>query len=39
MSAAKKLPDAVLSCLYRWMQHNGELDKLTLQAAIKQTVP
>ncbi|EBT4079881.1 hypothetical protein CE658_26225, partial [Salmonella enterica] len=38
MSAAKKLPDAVLSCLYRWMQHNGELDKVTLEAAIKQTV-
>ncbi|HGG5995241.1 TPA: hypothetical protein ACJG4C_004303 [Salmonella enterica subsp. diarizonae serovar 61:r:z53] len=37
MSAAKKLPDAVLSCLYRWMQHNGELDKLTLKAAAKQT--
>ncbi|MGQ3663188.1 helicase RepA family protein [Citrobacter braakii] len=36
---AKKIPDAVLSCLYRWMQHNGELDRLTLAAAIKQTAP
>lgn len=33
----KKMPDAVFSCLYRWMQHNGELDRLTLAAAIKQT--
>lgn len=36
---AKKFPDAVVSCLYRWMQHNGELDRLTLAAAIKQTSP
>ena len=36
---AKKIPDAVLSCLYRWMQHGGELDRLTLAAAIKQTDP
>ncbi|HDC1926824.1 TPA: AAA family ATPase [Salmonella enterica] len=37
MSAVKKLPDAVLICLYRWMQHNGALDSVTLEAAVKQT--
>ncbi|AYN28646.1 hypothetical protein D8682_17680 [Buttiauxella sp. 3AFRM03] len=37
MSMAKKIPDAVFSCLYRFMQHGGELDRLTLAAAIKQT--
>ncbi|MFS6814976.1 helicase RepA family protein [Citrobacter meridianamericanus] len=37
MNTAEKLPDAVLCCLYRWMQHGGELDSLTLAAAIKQT--
>lgn len=36
---AKKMPDAVFTCLYRWMQHGGELDRLTLSAAIKQTEP
>lgn len=38
MNTAKKYPDAVLSCLYRWIQHGGELDSRTLDAAIKQTV-
>lgn len=37
MNTAKKLPDAVLCCLYRWMQHNGALDSVTLDAAVKQT--
>ncbi|HII3144451.1 TPA: helicase RepA family protein [Citrobacter braakii] len=37
MNTAKKYPDAVLSCLYRWIQHGGELDSRTLDAAIKQT--
>lgn len=39
MSTAEKFSDAVICCLYRWMQHDGELDKLTLDAAIKQTEP
>ena len=34
-----KMPDAVLSCLYRWVQHGGELDRVTLAAAIGQTSP
>lgn len=37
MNTAKKLPDAVLCCLYRWIQHNGALDSVTLDAAVKQT--
>lgn len=37
MNTAKKIPDAVLCCLYRWMQHSGELDAVTLEAAMKQT--
>ncbi|MGS8560798.1 helicase RepA family protein [Salmonella enterica] len=37
MNTAKKLPDDVLCCLYRWMQHNGALDSVTLDAAVKQT--
>lgn len=39
MTFAKKMPDAVFSCLYRWMQHAGELDRITLDAAIKQSDP
>lgn len=34
---AKKLPDAVFSCLYRFVQTSGELDRVTLAAAIKMT--
>lgn len=37
MSTAKKIPDAVLSCVYRFLQTGGELDPITLAAAIKQT--
>lgn len=37
MSTAKKLPDAALYSLYRWIQHGDELVVLTPGAAIKQT--
>ncbi|EOV0286486.1 helicase RepA family protein [Salmonella enterica] len=37
MNTDKKIPDAALCCLYRWMQHGGELDVVTLDAAVKQT--
>ena len=37
MNAVKKIPDAVFCCLYRWMQTGGELDKVTLSAAVNQT--
>lgn len=37
MNMAKKIPDAVFSCLYRFIQTGGELDRLTLDAAIKLT--
>lgn len=39
MTTTLHTPDAVWCCLYRWIQHNGELDKVTLIAAMKLTLP
>lgn len=39
MTTILHTPDAVLCCLYRWVQHHGELDKVTLMAAMKLTLP
>lgn len=39
MNKTDIIPDIAFCGLYRWVQHEGELDKVTVAAALKQTAP